>query len=215
MGSGRKIKRPSKYSGMSSDEFQPGSHHRVLRNKLGITSKQEMDDIEIEKYRDAFLVLSEKYNNKEYLFSENDIKIIHKTIFQKIYDWAGEYRNVELSKEDFTFARARYVHELMKTYSEQYLSKMTPAKTNDKNKLASDLAVLHNEFIIIHPFREGNGRTIRLLLYLIALQVDFNELDFSFIDEKGESYQRYIGAIHEGMGGNHTAMSEIIKEALL
>jgi len=115
MGSGRKTKRPSKYSGISLNEFQPGSRGLVLRNKLGITSKGRMDDI---------------------------------------------------------------------------------------------------EFIFIHPFREGNGRTIRLLLYLIALQAGFDEFDFGAIDQKGESYQRYIHAIHEALGGNHEPMSKIIKEGL-
>lgn len=213
MGSGRKIKQPSKYSGVMHDEFQPGSRNRVLRNKLGITTKRELDDIEIEKYSDALLVLANKYE-KEHRFTESDIKEIHNTIFQDIYDWAGKYRNVELSKEGFRFASAKYIKELMRRYSERYLSQMTPPKTNDKRKLAYNLAILHNEFIIIHPFREGNGRTIRLLLYLIALQAGFDEFDFSTIDHKGKSYQRYIDAIYEGLGGNYIPMSEIIKENL-
>lgn len=213
MGSGKKIKRPSKYSGISINDFQPGSHGLVLRNKLGITSKRRMDDIEIEKYSNALLILANKYD-KEHSFSASDIKEIHNTIFQDIYDWAGEYRSVELSKEGFRFASAKYIPKLMNEYSERYLSKMTPAKTNDKNKLSSDLAVLHNEFIFIHPFREGNGRTIRLLLYLIALQVGLDEFDFGAIDQKGESHQRYVHAIHEALGGNHEPMSKIIKESL-
>jgi cell filamentation protein len=213
MGSGRKIIRPSKYAGAASDIFQPGSRGTVLRNKPGIKSKKEMDDIEIEKYSEALLTLAGRYDN-EHSFSHSDIREIHKAIFQNIYEWAGEYRNVELSKEGFTFAKAKYVPELMEKYSDQYLTKLTPPKTNDKSKLALDLAILHNEFIIIHPFREGNGRTIRLLLYLIALQAGYDEFDFETINQNGESYQRYIGAIHEGLGGNHIPMSEIIKASL-
>jgi hypothetical protein len=53
-----------------------------------------------------------------------------------------------------------------------------------------------------------------LLLYLITLQAGYDEFDFETINQNGESYQRYIGAIHEGLGGNHIPMSEIIKASL-
>jgi len=78
----------------------------------------------------------------------------------------------------------------------------------------SNLAPVDESFVI-HPFREGNGRTIRLLLYLIALQADYEGLDFGMIDEKGKSYERYIEAIRQGVDGNHTLMADIIMEALL
>ena len=96
MGSGRKIQRSSKYSGTFEDEFEPGSAERVLRNKLGITSKQEMDDLEIIKYRDAVLKLSD-YFPKDYRFSQKDVNAIHREIFKELYGWAGQYRRVDLS----------------------------------------------------------------------------------------------------------------------
>jgi cell filamentation protein len=214
MGSGRKIQRSSKYLGASEDEFEPGSRGQVLRNKLGIYSKRKMDDLEIIKYRDATLKLTDYYP-KDYSFNENDIKVIHREIFKELYDWAGQYRRVDISKEYIRFAKWIYIDKLMKEYSETYLEKLTPPENTEKEKLSYDLAVLHNEFIIIHPFREGNGRTIRLLLYLIALQADYKGLDFGMIDEKGKSYERYIEAIQQGLDGNHTLMAEIIQEASL
>lgn len=214
MGSGRKIQRSSKYSGTFEDEFEASSAGRVLRNKLGITSKQEMDDLEIIKYRDAVLKLSDYYP-KDYRFSEKDVNAIHREIFKELYGWAGQYRRVDLSKDYFRFAKWIYIDKLMKEYSKNYLEELTPPKNSDKEILSHDLAIIHNEFIIIHPYREGNGRTIRLLIYLIALQADYEGLDFGIIDEKGESYERYIEAIRQGVGGNHRHMADIIMEALL
>jgi cell filamentation protein len=173
-----------------------------------------MDDLEIIKYRDATLKLTDYYP-KDHSFNENDIKVIHREIFKELYDWAGQYRRVDISKEYIRFAKWIYIDKLMREYSETYLEKLTPPENTEKEKLSCDLAVLHNEFIIIHPFREGNGRTIRLLLYLIALQADYKGLDFGMIDEKGKSYKRYIEAIQQGLDGNHTFMAEIIQEALL
>jgi cell filamentation protein len=202
----------SKYS-TTDIEFETGSKNRVLKNKLGIISIREMNDREIIEYVKGTKKLAE-YFSFDHSFSHVDICLIHKTIFGNIYEWAGEYRNVEMSKDGFVFARAKYIPDLMKEFSKSLLQPQTPPNTNSSKDLSQILAKIHVEFILIHPFREGNGRTIRLLLSMIAQQAQYAGMDFGFIKDKGKEYKRYITAIQSGMKGNYELMEEIIEQAL-
>jgi cell filamentation protein len=73
------------------------------------------------------------------------------------------------------------------------------------------------EFTLTHPFREGNGRTGRLLANLMVLQARKPLLDFSVIDQtvNQEGFKNYILAIHAGHIGNYNAMQEIFKKILV
>src|SRR3990167_1406699 len=86
-------------------QFEPDSHVRVLKNKLGIKSKRAMDKIEREKQLQAIESLSEIYD-PNHRFTAADICNIHKIWLGKIYEWAGKYRQGNVSKEDFIFAAA-------------------------------------------------------------------------------------------------------------
>jgi len=66
--------------------------------------------------------------------------------------------------------------------------------------------------ILIHPFREGNGRCARVLATLMALQTDLPPLDFSGIE--GKEKRRYIAAIHAAMGRDYTPMKEVFRRVI-
>jgi len=72
------------------------------------------------------------------------------------------------------------------------------------------------EFILIHPFREGNGRIGRLLANLMALQAGKPLLDFSAIDQTIclEGFNAYIQAMHSGHAGDYRPMKNIFREIL-
>jgi cell filamentation protein len=78
------------------------------------------------------------------------------------------------------------------------------------------VGTVHIELILIHPFREGNGRTARLLADLMVMQANKPSLNFAAIDkttnEKG--FQQYILAIHAGVSGNYKPIQEIFKKLL-
>lgn len=67
------------------------------------------------------------------------------------------------------------------------------------------------EFIVIHPFRDGNGRLARLLATIMALQANKPPLNFDLMIADGE---RYIKAIHAGHAGNYLPISRIFDEIL-
>ena len=66
--------------------------------------------------------------------------------------------------------------------------------------------------MLIHPFREGNGRTGRLRAILMGLQAKLPPLDFRSI--KGKKRQKYFGAVRAGMGGDYEPMKQIFSDVV-
>ena len=69
------------------------------------------------------------------------------------------------------------------------------------------MAIVHTELVLIHPYREGNGRITRLLATLMATQAGLPLLDFSQI--KGKKKEDYFAAVRAGMNKDYTLMVSI------
>jgi cell filamentation protein len=69
------------------------------------------------------------------------------------------------------------------------------------------LAEVHAEVILVHPFRDGNGRLARLLALLMALQANLPPLDFSPMAGRGK--RAYVAAIHAGMGTDYGPLKRL------
>jgi cell filamentation protein len=145
-------------------------------------------------------------------FTVGDIYAFHKTWLGAIYEWAGEYRQVNIAKGDFMFAAAAQVPRLMRAFESGPLREFTPCRLVGIDEQSRALAVVHAELILIHPFREGNGRCARLLAVLMGLQAGLPALDFGGIrrDEK----RRYIAAIHAAMDKDYAPMSLIFRRVV-
>lgn len=111
-------------SALPEAQFEPGSRGRVLRNKLGIKSKKEMDEAESVALKSAIDKLLTIYD-ESHRFTEADIRTMHKIWLGGIYEWAGEYRQVNVSKGDFPFAAARQIPFLMAEFEKVQLRKHT------------------------------------------------------------------------------------------
>ena len=79
-------------NGLEEGSFEPGSHGRVLKNKLGITRKRDMDEVETREHFRALNIFLETYDNK-HRFTAKDICHMHKTWLENIYSWAGKNRH--------------------------------------------------------------------------------------------------------------------------
>jgi cell filamentation protein len=99
-------------SGLSEAQFEPGSDGLVLKNLLGITSSAEMDVTEANALVVAMDRLVRLYD-EDRRFMASDICDFHRIWLGGIYTWAGEYRQVNVSKGDFMFAAAGRVPALM------------------------------------------------------------------------------------------------------
>ncbi len=191
--------------------FQKGSNQSVLANKLNIASKEEMDDVELGLlnllYNDVYSSVSINQ-----VITTKDICQWHKKWLGNVYHWAGNYRNVNMSKNDFHFTSSRQISYLMNQLDEKLLSILLPCNEMKMDKLIQALAVVHIEFILIHPFREGNGRIARLLANVMVLQAGLPEIDFSFFDKNKKDYFK---ANQIGLSGNYEPLKFLFKQVLL
>lgn len=98
---------------------------------------------------------------------------IHRRLFEEIYDFAGQIRDVNISKGNFRFASARYLREAVLSVEQM------PQKNFDA------IVEKYVEMNVAHPFREGNGRSMRLWLddifkHELRQAVDWSRVDKNF-----------------------------------
>ncbi len=141
-------------SGLAEAQFEPGSNEQVLKNRLGIKSAAEMDVLEA---RALQRVMGEAVTQfgETHRFTAADICGLHNDWLGGIYDWAGNYRQVNISKGDFPFAAAARVPALMAQFERDVLARYTPCVFPDRAAVVAALAVTHVELVLVHPFREG------------------------------------------------------------
>jgi cell filamentation protein len=191
----------------SEDEAQPGSGGLVLRNLAGITAVEDMNDLELALLAQLYeSVLVEELPDRA--LSVADIKHWHRRWLGNVYEWAGQERSVNMGKGGFNFAAAAQIPRLLAAFEAEVLQRWTPC---DHLSLVEAIAVSHVELILIHPFREGNGRLSRLLADVMAVQAGCNPLDYS----SWESHKAgYIAAIHAGVAMNYEPMKFWVRRAL-
>jgi len=194
-------------SALPETQSEPGSHGRVLKNLLGITRKREMDDVEARELLRALEELIRIYDDR-HRFTAADVRRIHQIWLGPIYAWAGQYRQVNVSKGDFPFAVAGQIPRLMTELEKGLLREFTPCRFASQEEVVRAIAMVHTELMLIHPFREGNGRVGRLLATLMALQAGLPPLDFRGI--KGRNRHKYFAAVRAGLDQDYGPMERII-----
>jgi cell filamentation protein len=101
----------------------------------------------------------------------------------------------------------RTVPKLMAEFEKRPLREYTPCRFASMDDIVRAIAVVHTEMVLIHPFREGNGRAARLLAILMALQAGLPPMDFSGI--KGRKRREYFSAVQAGLDGDYGPMEKI------
>ena len=190
-------------------QFQPGSQGQVLSNKLKIIDPGEMNDVELNLLKQLNLSVLDDVTVDQTITSD-DLCEWHRRWLGNVYEWAGQYRAVNMGKGDFQFATAHLVPNLMEEFNRKFLTNYTPCSGMDEEKLIDALAIVHIEYILVHPFREGNGRLSRLLAVVMALQAGQPLLDFSYMDNNKD---RYFLAIQAGLD-NDQPMKDMFRQVL-
>lgn len=197
-------------AGEAQGAYEPGSGDRVLRNRLGVTDPEEMDEVELHLLEQIYqAVLVEDLPDRTLRVA--DLKTWHRRWLGNVYGWAGEERSVNMTKDGFPFAAASRISPLLTEFEHDCLARFTPCHDLDDAALAEAVAVTHIEFILIHPFREGNGRLSRLLADVMVVQAGSDPLDYSAWDADKPTY---FGAIHAGMAGNYAPMQRLVEAVL-
>lgn len=182
----------------------------IPRNKLNIKNLALLDEIEKQLFD---LLYMKRFNEFPSDISAKYISNLHFTVFSGLYKWAGQYRNVDVSKGDTRFANWKFLDGLMREWEINSNSKLSEFDGSVES-MASITAFINIEFIAVHPFREGNGRVIRFLLDQVAVNSGFDKIwgnqDFS------DAFQReYIEASSQGVNlKDYRLMESIIKRNL-
>ncbi len=184
----------------------------ALKNRLGITNKRELKEAENEALTTTFDKLLGLYDTT-HQFTSADIRMVHKTWLGGIYDWAGEYRQVNICKGDISFATAKQIPQLMAALEKGPLHMHTPCNFRSSDRVTRALVEVHIELSLICPFPRGNGRLARMLASLMASQAGLPILDFR--DIKGKKKCDYFLAIHRGLYGDFNPMEDLFGQILL
>jgi cell filamentation protein len=134
----------------------------VLINKLNLRDQAKLDafEAEITTQRAAEPFPAGRLSYAHY-------RAIHRHLFQDVYTWAGNVRNVRISKDGSMFCYPEHIDgEMRKLFGELRDSKYFQGLRSDE--FAREAAHFLSELNAIHPFREGNGRTQFALLILLA-----------------------------------------------
>jgi len=207
------LKRKGRYetSHLIEDQYEPGSGKRVLKNRRGIKRKREIDKAEAQEQFRALDEMTRIYD-RNHRFTPSDICHMHEIWLGPIYEWAGSYRQVNISKGGFHFAAANHIPKLMTEFGNGPLREFTPCRFDSESEIARVIAIVHTEFVLIHPFREGNGRLARLFAILMGLQAGLPPLDFGGI--RGKMKQRYFAAVQAGMDKDSESMKGIFESVI-
>lgn len=149
----------------SDPYLYPGTN--VLRNKLGMTVRDELDAAE------ADLVIVRAVELDEYpvrLTADlTHLLEIHRRLFQDVYDWAGQVRSVDISKSGgFFMPRAALLGGAAFTFAQLHEDNLLRGLSRE---VFLDKLTTHFEHLnYLHPFREGNGRTQRLFWSQVAAE---------------------------------------------
>ncbi len=183
----------------------------VLRNKPGITDLVALQMAEEKSlalaYRDLLLEV-----RTDTPLTCDLIRHIHARIFGSLYEWAGRWRTVWISKPDITWPAPDFLDANMQKYEQNVLRKFPAINLGEDRAFCAAVGEIQSEFLVIHPFREGNARTIKLATNLIAAQTGRPLLVY---DESEDGQRQYIEAAKAAFKRNYVPMIEIIRQALV
>lgn len=184
----------------------------IYTNKNGVL--HNLAKIEDEVILLAFESLKVSKRIEELL--ENPIKIkdsssllkIHHHLFQDVYEWAGKVRIVNISKDGKPFFNGERFDKAFQ-YLDSIISEYRIVNKTNSNEIAKKLAEILDTVKYLHPFREGNGRTQREFLRLLALEKEIT-LNLNPPD-KISVYERYMkGTIESNLKILHDLIFELI-----
>ena len=169
----------------------------VITNRLGITDSPTLarEEERISK-KAATTLFEENLLNNLPSGTWTTLQRIHTILFQDIYDFAGELRRVNIAKGNFRFVPVMYLAEAVKTIESM------PQSTFD------EIIEKYVEMNVAHPFREGNGRSMRLWLdHMLCVELQ-KTIDWSQIDK-----EKYLSAM-ERSPVNDLEIKAVLAEAL-
>ncbi|MDQ9949820.1 MULTISPECIES: putative adenosine monophosphate-protein transferase Fic [unclassified Acinetobacter] len=176
----------------------------ILKNKLNIRDEHilEQAELELSGLSSSLIDYAEPPYNLQYL------QAIHTQLFGDLYEWAGQLRQIDISKGDTRFCTFSRIgietNKLLNSLQQQNYFQDLESKY-----FIPKLADLYCELNVIHPFREGNGRTQRIFFEHLIAYCGYG-IDWSKINSK----EQWVQANIEGFYGNLQLLIQIFESCL-
>lgn len=174
----------------SDESCYPGT--TVLINKLGIKNQAHLDESEtlivgVKSLQYELAPFPEELNFNHY-------KRLHGFLFDELYDFAGQLRTINMSKQHTHFCPAHEIPDLAERIFLR-LASMHYFRILERDDFVRELTDLYTSINYLHPFREGNGRTQRLFFRQLAQRAGY-KLNFASVD----SDRMMLATIHAASG---------------
>ncbi len=177
-------------------------------NKLGLTDKNLINEYEAKGIASAELFVFGL--DSETPFSTQLLLEIHSIAFSELYNWAGQWRTTQVTVGQLIPPAPAQVIHLMYQFIDNLNFKISNAITTLEH--LETLTFAHYEFVRIHPFNNGNGRTGRILMNLVALKLGYRPLEL--YHREGDSRKIYIDAMKWADKGNFEPLATLIRKEM-
>lgn len=164
------------------------------------------------------LAINKLEKNPFKIISLSQIKDVHKTLFNEIYDWAGKYRTINIFKSEpildglsVNYSTYDMIEKDINSLDSKF--KKEPWNTMGKSEKLKKIIYYFSSLWKIHPFREGNTRSIATLLILFSVQIGFI-IDVKLLREHAKFFRNSLvmASIDEYSELNH--IQNILGDAL-
>lgn len=200
---------------MSKYDFYLIENSKVLKNLLGITDEDELDEAESEYANAGMMFL---YNSGFSDFSAEGICAIHKKLFGQVYEWAGQYRGINIQKrEDILVGKSVWysnwddiekdLDEIWKRINAVEWEKLS------HTAFVSSITRLFSKIWQIHPFREGNTRTTVMLIALFSEYYGYY-FDYELIAASAGYFRNALVLTCFGKNSEYEHLEKILSDAI-
>lgn len=186
---------------MSDPYLYPGTN--TLKNHFNVKDPIALQELESAHY---YIQLNKPFPPGNFDYAH--LKAVHKHLFGQVYPWAGQERTVDISKGNSYFGHTQFLSKALDKIfnclrTDQYLQGL------NKSDFCIKLAHYFNEINAAHPFREGNGRTLRLFCEHLSLNAGY-ELQWPNADDI-----EYLNASIAGFQAGDAPMIQLLEKLVL
>lgn len=186
----------------------------VLKNKRDIRNNDDLDQFE-----NAMTSLAIININRNFKFNDlNDIYKIHKLLFENVYEWAGEIRKINIYKEEPALAGLSVQYEYynnIKSSITNLNKKFLNTKWEElsKTEIVDNIVRFFSSLWRIHPFREGNTRSVSTLMFLFIRNMNL-KLNQDFVKEHAKYFRNALVLASIGQYSEYEHITKFLKDAI-
>ena len=177
-------------------------------NKLGLTNKNLINEYEAKGIASAELFVFGLETDTQ--ISTQLLLEIHSIAFSELYNWAGKWRTIQVTVGQLIPPEPIQILQLMYQFIDNLNFKIANSTTSEE--YLDCLTFAHYEFVRIHPFNNGNGRTGRIVMNIVALKFGYQPLELYY--REGDSRKIYIEAMKSADKGNFEPLKTLIRKEL-